>query len=94
MTAALPEGTPLRLVIRELAIHSTSAIDARRLADAIVPALTRELAGGSAALGGPAARSHPSDRPSHRSSRQAERAAAAIAVALGEALEVQRRWRR
>jgi hypothetical protein len=41
---ALPGGRPVRVVIREIGITAASPIEARRLADAIGPALERAFA--------------------------------------------------
>jgi len=48
MTAVLHGDRPVSVVLRRVAIHSTSSIDARRLADGLIPALERALAGATA----------------------------------------------
>ena len=43
MTSLLSDHRPMRIVLKHVAIHSASGIDARRLADGLMPALERAL---------------------------------------------------
>jgi len=43
MSKMLPSDRPVRLVIQRVTVHSPSSIDARRLADGLVPALELAL---------------------------------------------------
>jgi hypothetical protein len=73
MSNVLPADRPVRLLIRRMAVHSSSSIDARRLADGLVPAL--ELALNGSAVFGP-------DRVG--SGRAAEAIVAAVEARLRE----------
>jgi hypothetical protein len=71
------DGRALRITIRDLRITAASGVEARRLADAIGPALEHAFAGLRAGTpGGPA-----------RRSRLADRAAVQITTAVAERLK-------
>jgi hypothetical protein len=70
------DGRPVRVVIRNVRISAASAIDARRLADTIVPAMERAFAGLGRIL--PQQTTH--------SQRHADRVASQIADAVAERL--------
>lgn len=80
MSTPLPDGRPVRIVIRRLAIGGTSSIDARRLADGIAPAIERALRRADESV------TH-ADRPRlARPVRPADLAADAIAAAIADRL--------
>jgi hypothetical protein len=79
MSVVLGADRPARLVIRRVEIHGTSSIDARRLADALVPAIERAFAH-DAEPAIPSVRS----RAAGPERRAADRAADGIATAVAD----------
>lgn len=84
MSGPNPDAGQVRIVIRRLEIHARSSIDARRLADGIVPALERILGDpGPRGAVAPGAVDRP--RPATgRPSRHVDIVADAIAAAIAE----------
>jgi hypothetical protein len=77
MNAALTEGRPVRVAIREIAIAAASPLEARRLADALPAALDRAFARLSAGA----------ERIGPLRQRRVDRVAAEIARAVTARLE-------
>jgi hypothetical protein len=78
VTPALADGRPVRVVIRGVRITGASSLDARRLADTLVPALMRAF---ERARSGGAAAPAPGARPAET---VAERVVAEVRARIEE----------